>query len=106
MTHDECKAIKELFETKFEEQEKLMDVKFKAFDKRTDRMIESFNGKNEMTDARITRGCDKTGKIETRLGEVEKVQAVRISRLTQVIAALAIGATLAAQKIWAHLFSA
>ena len=43
--------------------------------------------------------------IQEEIGEIKKVQAVRISNLTKVIAGLSIGATLLASKIWAYLFS-
>jgi len=101
MTHNDCQVIKELFETKF----KALDDKFSTFDKRSDRIIESFNGKNKMTDDRITRECEKITEIDDRVREVEKVQAVRISNLTKVIAGFAIGATILAERIWSFIFS-
>ena len=69
------------------------------------RMIESYNGKFEMTDDRITRVCDKAIKLEERITEAEKVQAVRISNMTKVIAGLAIGATLFCERIWHFIIS-
>ena len=69
-----------------------------------DNIIESFGGKFKMTDDRITRGCEKTTKLEERMTKAERVQDVRISNLTKVIAALAIGVTLFAQKLYAFIF--
>ena len=43
--------------------------------------------------------------IQEEIGEIKKVQAVRISNLTKVISGLSIGATLLASKIWSYLFS-
>ena len=81
------------------------DKGFKHIEEQQSNMIESYNGKFLMVDNRITRGCDKTGKLEERVAEAEKVQAVRISTMTKVIAALAIGATLCAQEIWEFIIS-
>jgi len=101
MTHNDCQVIKELFETKF----KALEEKFDTFDKRSDSIIESFNGKNQMTDTRITKGEEHTDKLCVRMREVEKVQAVRISTMTKVIAAVTIGLTIVAQRIWESIFS-
>jgi hypothetical protein len=79
---------------------------FKHLEEQQSRMIESYNGKFKMTDDRITRVCDKHNRLDTRLQDVEKVQAVRISNLTKVIAGFAIGATLLAQKVWEFIFNA
>jgi hypothetical protein len=43
--------------------------------------------------------------VQEEIGEIKKVQAVRISTLTKVIAALAIGATLLAERIWCFIIN-
>ena len=81
------------------------DKGFKHIEEQQSNMIESYNGKFLMVDNRITKGEKHTDNLCERTREVEKIQAVRISTMTKVIAALAIGATLCAQKIWEFIIS-
>lgn len=81
------------------------DKGFKHIEEQQSNMIESYNGKFLMVDNRITKGEGHTDDLCKRMREAEKVQAVRISTMTKVIAALAIGATLFCERIWHFIIS-
>ena len=91
----------------FEELKKQQDKKNTMTDNRITRVEEDYQKQLDNHCPRIRAMEKNLGEmnVQEEIGEIKKVQAVRISNLTKVIAALAIGATLCAQKIWEFIIS-